>query len=174
VETLRAAAPWQTIRRSEMPGAASDARVAVRAADFRLRRFTRRARTTTIFVVDASGSAALHRLAEAKGVVERLLAQCYARRDRVALISFRGRTASLLLPPTASLLRGARFDYSGASRRAMSPATSVSCAIARRFSASASSSWAMPRSTASAPCCASCPICCASAVGAARRLAQRA
>ncbi len=109
VETLRAAAPWQTIRRPTIgQGAASDARIAVRPEDFRLRRFTRRARTTTIFVVDASGSAALHRLGEAKGAVELLLAQCYVRRDRVALIAFRGRTASLLLPPTASLLRARR------------------------------------------------------------------
>ncbi|MEY6433996.1 VWA domain-containing protein, partial [Thioalkalicoccus limnaeus] len=111
VETLRAAAPWQRIRRAERgrDGAGSErARVEVRAEDFRITRYKQRSETTTIFVVDASGSAALHRLAEAKGAVELLLADCYVRRDRVALIAFRGREAELLLPPTRSLVRAKR------------------------------------------------------------------
>ena len=61
-----------------------------------------------MFVVDASGSAALHRLAEAKGAVELMLADCYVRRDSVALIAFRGKTAELLLAPTRSLARAKR------------------------------------------------------------------
>lgn len=79
-----------------------------RREDFRVKRFRERRRTTTLFVVDASGSAALHRLAEAKGAVESLLAECYIRRDQVALLAFRGNDAELLLPPTRSLVRTRR------------------------------------------------------------------
>jgi len=59
-------------------------------------------------VVDASGSSALNRLAEAKGAVELLLADCYIRRDRVSVIAFRGRAAEVLLPATRSLVRAKR------------------------------------------------------------------
>ena len=107
IETLRAAAPWQRLRRR---GQAADAprRIEVRAEDFHITRFKQRSETTTVFVIDASGSAALHRLAEAKGAVELLLADCYVRRDRVAVLAFRGDGAELLLPPTRSLVRAKR------------------------------------------------------------------
>ncbi|MBX3600609.1 MAG: magnesium chelatase subunit D [Rubrivivax sp.] len=114
VETLRAAAPWQRLRRLQLEaaGAGGDAatlpRVLVRADDFHVRRFVQRRATTTVFAIDASGSSALHRLAEAKGAVELLLAQCYVRRDQVAVLAFRGRGAELLLPPTRSLVRAKR------------------------------------------------------------------
>ncbi len=101
IETLRAAAPWQRLRQR------TD-RIQIRRDDFRVRRLTQRAQTTTIFLVDASGSQALNRLAEAKGAVELLLAESYVRRDQVALISFRGKTAETLLPPTRSLVRAKR------------------------------------------------------------------
>lgn len=107
IETLRAAVPWQRLRTRENSGAQRP-RIDVRRADFRVTRFKHRTETTTIFVVDASGSAALNRLAEAKGAVEMLLADCYVRRDNVALISFRGKLAELLLPPTRSLPRAKR------------------------------------------------------------------
>jgi magnesium chelatase subunit D len=107
IETLRAAAPWQTLRKRDA-SPASEPRIAIRRDDFRIVRFRHRSETTTIFVVDASGSAALQRLAEAKGAVELLLAECYVRRDRVALLAFRGQTAELLLPPTGSLVRAKR------------------------------------------------------------------
>ncbi|WP_376097093.1 VWA domain-containing protein [Roseomonas sp. CCTCC AB2023176] len=74
----------------------------------RVLRFRERTETTAIFAVDASGSSALHRLAEAKGAIELLLADCYARRDRVAVVAFRGAAAALLLPPTSSLTRAKR------------------------------------------------------------------
>lgn len=108
IATLRTAAPWQPLRRRERGLAEGSRRIEVRKEDFRLPRFQQRSETTTIFVVDASGSSALNRLAETKGAVELLLADCYVRRDRVAVIAFRGRGAELLLPPTRSLVRAKR------------------------------------------------------------------
>ena len=115
VETLRAAAPWQRLRRASLPavaeagaGAPGQQRIHVRAEDFHVTPMRQHRETTTIFCVDASGSQALNRLAEAKGAVELLLADCYVRRDSVALLAFRGRTAEVLLPPTRSLVRARR------------------------------------------------------------------
>ncbi|MBK1636758.1 magnesium chelatase subunit D [Rhodovulum adriaticum] len=105
IATLRAAAPWQTIRRQE---ARIERRLHIRTDDFRIRRFEEKSDRLLIFVVDASGSAAMTRLAEAKGAVELLLAEAYARRDHVALVAFRGEEAELLLPPTRSLVQTKR------------------------------------------------------------------
>ena len=108
VDTLRAAAPWQRLRRSTSGDDTSPTRVLVRSEDFHVARIRQKTATTTVFVVDASGSSAMHRLAEVKGAVELLLADCYVRRDQVALIGFRGRQAELLLPPTRSLTAAKR------------------------------------------------------------------
>jgi magnesium chelatase subunit D len=105
IDTLRAAAPWQRLRRAE--GGVGPA-FQVRASDVRITRFRQRGETTTIFAVDASGSAALERLAEAKGAVELLLAEAYIRRDRVALVAFRGTGAEIVLAPTRALARARR------------------------------------------------------------------
>ncbi|MGL4294668.1 MAG: magnesium chelatase subunit D [Aestuariivirga sp.] len=105
IETLRTAAPWQRLRLKLAPGRTG---IQVRREDFRINRYKQRNETTAVFVVDASGSAALQRMAEAKGAVELILADCYVRRDRIALISFRGRKAEVLLPPTRSLQRARR------------------------------------------------------------------
>lgn len=105
LETLRAAAPWQRLRQQQ---AAGPRRIQVRREDFHVVRFRQNRPTTTLFVVDASGSAALHRLAETKGAVELLLAECYVRRDKVAVLAFRGAGCELLLPPTRSLARAKR------------------------------------------------------------------
>jgi magnesium chelatase subunit D len=102
IDTLRAAAPWQKVR------GGGDGRVRIRKDDLRVRRFETRAEATTIFAVDASGSAAVARLAEAKGAVELLLAQAYVKRAQVALVAFRGAGAETLLPPTRSLARARR------------------------------------------------------------------
>jgi magnesium chelatase subunit D len=108
LETLRAAAPWQKLRRTAAGHGQDASRLLIRKDDFRVTRFKQRCETATIFVVDASGSSALQRLAEVKGAVELMLADCYVRRDQVALIAFRGRGAELLLPPTRSLTRAKR------------------------------------------------------------------
>lgn len=106
IETLRAAAPWQRLRRAQAGSHAG--RIHVQADDLRIHRLQQRAGTATLFVLDASGSSALHRLAEAKGAINLLLADCYVRRDEVAVIAFRGQGAELLLPPTRSLVRARR------------------------------------------------------------------
>lgn len=106
VDTLRAAVPWQALRRREYADGGES--VIVHKADIRARRFEERAGRVTIFCVDASGSAAAARLAEAKGAVELMLAQAYVTRSEVALVGFRGEGAELLLPPTRSLTRARR------------------------------------------------------------------
>jgi magnesium chelatase subunit D len=105
VATLRAAAPWQAVRRMQAPGRTG---LLIRPSDFRLRRFQELSDRVLIFAVDASGSAALARLGEAKGAIELLLVQAYARRDHVALVAFRGTGAEVLLPPTRSLVQTKR------------------------------------------------------------------
>jgi magnesium chelatase subunit D len=103
--TLRAAAPWQPLRRKQQPEREG---LLLRPSDFRLKRYETTSDRLVIFAVDASGSAAISRLNEAKGAIELLLGQAYAARDHVALISFRGEVAECLLPPTRSLVQTKR------------------------------------------------------------------
>jgi len=103
VDTLRAAAPWQALR------GRGNGRIVLRKDDLRVRRYEERETVLTVFAVDASGSAAFARLAEAKGAVELMLERAYARRAEVALIAFRGERAELMLPPTRSLTRARRL-----------------------------------------------------------------
>ena len=110
LKTIQAASPWQKIRRLEAPNEfISSQRIIVKADDIYLKQFVQRTTTVTVFVVDASGSSAMERLSEAKGAVELLLAQCYIRRDQVALMTFRGKQVELILPPTRSLVRAKRL-----------------------------------------------------------------
>jgi magnesium chelatase subunit D len=107
--TIRKAAPFQRVRRLQtLDKQESSSRILFRPDDLHVWREKKRRGTTTVFVVDASGSMALQRLSEAKGAVELLLADCYVRRDRVALVAFKGSGADLLLAPTRSLVAAKR------------------------------------------------------------------
>ena len=75
----------------------------------RYKRFKQKAGTLFIFAIDTSGSMALNRIAQAKGALVRLLEQSYVRRDRVALLCFRGQGVEVLLPPSASIWRARRL-----------------------------------------------------------------
>jgi len=103
LSTLRAAAPKQRLRGNTQQG-----RVTIRSEDFHVHRYQQHSSSCLILALDASGSAALQRLAEAKGAVEILLQQSYARRDSVCIVSFKGAKAQLLLPMTRSLVRAKR------------------------------------------------------------------
>ncbi len=116
--TLRHAAPRQKIRAlslsdsqghaSPSDSSASPQRILIRSEDFHIQRFAKRSESCIIFCIDASGSSALERLAEAKGAVELLLKDSYARRDHICVIAFRDKTAQVHLPITRSLLRAKR------------------------------------------------------------------
>ncbi len=124
--TLRAAAPLQKLR------GAGAGRIAIRRGDFRIRRFKQRLESTTIFVVDASGSSAFQRMAEAKGAVEQLLSEAYVTRARVALIAFRDTQAQILLEPTRSLARAKRklADLPGGGGTPLAAAIETGAALA--------------------------------------------
>ncbi|MFM9592403.1 putative cobaltochelatase [Streptomyces scabiei] len=96
--TVQAAAPHQRTRGRSGPG------LVVRRDD--LRQATREGRegNLVLFVVDASGSmAARQRMGAVKGAVLSLLLDAYQRRDKVGLVTFRGASAEVALPPTSSV-----------------------------------------------------------------------
>ncbi|MFD3512389.1 putative cobaltochelatase [Streptomyces sp. NPDC058657] len=96
--TVQAAAPHQRARGRSGRG------LVVRRDD--LRQATREGRegNLVLFVVDASGSmAARQRMSAVKGAVLSLLLDAYQRRDKVGLVTFRGKEAEVALPPTSSV-----------------------------------------------------------------------
>jgi len=100
--TLRAAAPWQPWR-AQHDNPSQPGRLHFQPADLRVKQFRSKAGALFCFAVDASGSMALHRMRQAKGAVQALLQKAYVKRDRVALIAFRGKAAEVLMPPTQSV-----------------------------------------------------------------------
>ena len=105
--TLRAAAPYQAARRDKQnaspPASRKDKAVRLTRDDLRFKKFKRRSGILYIFAVDASGSMAVNRMAQAKGALTRLLQQAYLHRDKVAMISFRRSKAETVLAPTRSV-----------------------------------------------------------------------
>ncbi|WP_405903848.1 putative cobaltochelatase [Streptomyces sp. NBC_00656] len=96
--TVRAAAPHQRARGRSGRG------LVVRRDDLRQAVREGREGNLVLFVVDASGSmAARQRMTAVKGAVLSLLMDAYQRRDKVGLITFRGKDAEVVLPPTSSV-----------------------------------------------------------------------
>jgi magnesium chelatase subunit D len=102
--TIRAAAPHQPAR-GRLP--AEQLRLAV--SDLHLAVTEGRESNLVLLVVDASGSMAARRRMEAvKAAALSLLLDAYQRRDKIGLITFRGATGTLALPPTSSVDTAAR------------------------------------------------------------------
>ncbi len=97
--TLRAAAPHLYERRL------SEAEpVLIRSTDLREKVRESRGGNLILFAVDASGSmGARDRMIATKGAIMSLLLDAYQKRDQVGMVSFRGRDASIVLPPTGSV-----------------------------------------------------------------------
>ncbi|MET7395867.1 VWA domain-containing protein [Dactylosporangium sp. NPDC005572] len=89
-----------TIRAAALRG---EQRYTVKTEDLREAVKVGREANLVLFVVDASGSmAARQRMGVVKTAVLSLLRDAYQRRDKVGLITFRGRGATTVLEPTAS------------------------------------------------------------------------
>jgi magnesium chelatase subunit D len=92
--------------------AGDEAAVLVVPEDLREAVREQRSANLVVLVVDASGSMGVGRRMEAaKGAVLSLLLDAYQRRDRVALVTFRGDSAEVVLQPTGSVeVARARLD----------------------------------------------------------------
>ena len=108
---LRACAPMQRDRRENARRFRPTEERAIywTADDLRFKELRQKRGTLFIFAVDASGSMALNRISQAKGALAGLLQKSYVRRDRVALVAFRGQRAETLLPPSNAPARAKRF-----------------------------------------------------------------
>jgi len=97
--TVRAAAPMQVER-----GRKHGERLKLERDDLRQKVRERKVGNLIVFVVDASASMdAEQRMAATKGAILSLLQDAYVRRDRVAVVIFKNRTAEVVLRPTSSV-----------------------------------------------------------------------
>ncbi len=108
--TIRAAAPYQLARRGKHQGETGKPSILIADGDLRNKVREDRVSTLIVLAVDASGSmGVMQRMEATKGVVLSLLMDAYQRRDRVAVVAFRGRDAVTVLPPTSSVERARRM-----------------------------------------------------------------
>lgn len=97
--TIRAAAPHQKAR-----AGTGDLAISIQPDEIHQKVRVRKVGASIVFCVDASGSmGAQNRMEAAKAAVLDLLVDAYQRRDRVAVVSFRGESADVVLAPTASV-----------------------------------------------------------------------
>ena len=97
--TVRAAAPMQMDR-----GRRAGQPLKLEREDLRQKVRERKVGNLIVFVVDASASMdAEQRMAATKGAILSLLQDAYVRRDRVAVVIFKNRTAEVVLRPTSSV-----------------------------------------------------------------------
>jgi magnesium chelatase subunit D len=107
--TLRAAAPYQVYRCKEH-GIDDNLTVFIREEDLREKVREKRVGNFILFLVDASGSmGARARMVASRGAILSLLLDAYQKRDRVAMVSFCHRKATVNLPPTSSIEMAAKL-----------------------------------------------------------------
>jgi magnesium chelatase subunit D len=131
--TIRAAAPFQR-ERSELKRSRRVA-FAVRSSDYMRKVRVRRSANLVLFLVDASWSMAVaERMAATKGAIMSLLNDAYQRRDRVGLITFQRDRATLILPPTNSVLMAERAlqDIPVGGKTPLSAGLELAYAVLRR------------------------------------------
>lgn len=107
IETIRAAAPHQAVRKAALEAGGHDTsgtRISFRGDDLRIAVREGHESNLVLFCVDASGSmAARRRMEQVKTAILSLLLDAYQRRDKVGLVTFRAGRADLALPPTSSI-----------------------------------------------------------------------
>ena len=96
--TIRAAAPYQRVRKSD------NLSIVIESRDIREKVRERRSGSTIMFLVDASGSLGVRkRMATVKGAILSMLRDSYVKRDRIGMMAFRRDGAEVILPPTKSV-----------------------------------------------------------------------
>lgn len=103
--TIRAAAPYQKRRSDKRKRLA----FAIEPEDLQRKVRVKKMANLVLFLVDASWSMAVaERMNATKGAILSLLMDAYQRRDRVGLIVFQKDRATLVLPPTNSIMLAQR------------------------------------------------------------------
>ncbi|MED3793358.1 VWA domain-containing protein [Niallia alba] len=96
--TIRAAAPFQKVRPKKQ-----DTAISIVESDLRHKIRRRGSEVSFIFIVDASKSMhAEKRMELVKGTIFTLLKDAYKKRDKVAMVTFQGKKAKIVLPVTKS------------------------------------------------------------------------